>query len=329
MAKAFDTVSHPKLLHRLKNYGIGGFVLTWCAAFLSDRHQRVKVGCKMSDWQPVVSGVPQGTVLGPIFFLIFINEMASVANNSRVKFYADDAKFYGRVNTKEDVACLQKDLNSAFAWSEEWQLKVATQKCGVLHIDFSRSQEPPPTYLMGGTQLDAMPEVKDLGVLITPDLKFKTHCEKLAAKALQRVGLIYRGFCNRDPIFLKKLFVAYVRPILETSTSVWSPAYVTHSKIIETVQRRFSKRVPGCRNKSYSERLEWLQLRPLSWRRDARDLVEVFKICRGFSPLKFSDFFIFQADVGQRGHHLRLRWPHSRTNRKAHFFSRRANTEME
>ena len=127
IAKAFDSVSHEKLLSKLVKYGVTGNFLLWIKAFLRDRRQRVKISETKSDFSPVTSGVPQGSVLGPVLFLIYINDLADVLENCSVSIFADDSKIYFKADCTADIDAIQSDINNVFAWCQEWQLTVATR----------------------------------------------------------------------------------------------------------------------------------------------------------------------------------------------------------
>ena len=131
--KAFDKVPHKRLVSKLEMYGIRGEVKRWIASFLKDRTQRVSVNGHVSNWADVTSGIPQGSVLGPVLFVIFINDLPD-AVKSVVRIFADDTKLYGKASSSEDRAIIQEDLNRLSEWAEDWQLKFNTSKCGVMHF---------------------------------------------------------------------------------------------------------------------------------------------------------------------------------------------------
>ena len=158
-SKAFDSVVHRKLIVKLKAYGITGNLLKWIAAFLSERVQRVKIGAKMSTPKPVISGVPQGSVLGPLLFLIYVNDICDLCLNTNVHIimFADDTKLFAKI---EHTADLQYTLNSLNNWSKLWQLKLAPQKSAVLSLGRNNS---PHTYTIGDSELSRVSNFRDLG----------------------------------------------------------------------------------------------------------------------------------------------------------------------
>ena len=132
-SKAFDTVPHKWLLHKLLSYGVQGSLLTWMTSFLSNRFQRVAVNNSYSDWKPVTSGVPQGSVLGPLLFAIYVNDMPSVVSSKLFKF-ADDTKLYCTISSLLDIQTLQNDLDLLYNWSIDWLLRFNISKCKTMHI---------------------------------------------------------------------------------------------------------------------------------------------------------------------------------------------------
>ena len=131
-SKAFDSVPHKRLLAKIHAFGIRGDVLKWIECFLSQRKQRVVIGSEFSDWQPVTSGIPQGSVLGPILFTIFINDMPDVVSSFK-KLFADDTKIFRAIESLDDISGIQEDINKLFEWSVKWQLPFNIGKCKVIH----------------------------------------------------------------------------------------------------------------------------------------------------------------------------------------------------
>ena len=180
-SKAFDSVAHERLLVKLEGIGITGNLLMWIRSFLQGRTQCVNVDGFLSDWKDVVSGVPQGSVIGPILFVIFINDMPDEVVKSLCKLFADDCKLYGTVNTTES-SDLQHDLCNLEAWSRKWQLPFNATKCKVLHFGRNNPQHP---YTLNNHTLEAVRSEKDLGVMIDDELKFHVHTTYATKKANQ------------------------------------------------------------------------------------------------------------------------------------------------
>lgn len=304
-AKAFDSVPHPKLLLKLSRYGFSGKLFSWLQAFLSNRTQHVVVDGKFSESEAVKSGVPQGTVLGPILFMIYINDLASVVNSCELAMFADDAKIYDIV-TPDIVTSplLQADLSVIHRWSKTWQLQVAVHKCSV--FVFGKSVVV-PSYQLGDMILSVTSEINDLGFLLSSDGKFTAHCNKIASKALRVSSNIFRIFKTRDSKFLMKMFDTYVRPIVEYGTQVWNPFLQKDIDRIENVLRAYTKRIPSVQQLAYTDRLKALNITSLEYRRLILDLNVGFKIVRRQTGLEFDDFFQYDYITGVRANSLKLK----------------------
>ena len=183
LANAFDTVSHKKLLQKLWSYGIRGSIHRWIEDFLTERLQRVLINGNPSEWNRVTSGVPQGSVLGPILFVVFVNDLPEVTS-STAQMFADDTKLYRHVDTIEDQQHLQKDLDELVKWAETWKMKFNASKCKVLHIGRTNPQHE-YTMREGSetTTLEVTALEKDLGIYVDPEMKFSQHIENQVNKA--------------------------------------------------------------------------------------------------------------------------------------------------
>ena len=180
--KAFDFVPHQRLLTKLKGYGLKGKLLTWVDNFLKNRKQRVHVDGALSDCADVTSGIPQGSVVGPTLFLIYINDLPDVVHNF-VKLFADDAKLYAVVNTVDDAKTVQDDLSRIDNWSDIWQIRFNYKKCNRMHLG---KEQQFSTYFMTQngepTKINQVSEQKDLGVIIDNKLKFIPHIQAMVKK---------------------------------------------------------------------------------------------------------------------------------------------------
>ena len=182
-----------------------------------------------SSWTPVRSGIPQGSVLGPVLFIIFINDLPNLIT-SYTRIFADDTKIFRAIESMDDTTALQEDLMKLATWSSKWQLPFNESKCKVIH--FGR-KNPHHNYNMNNVQLEAETEEKDLGVTFDPDLKFGPHIRNIISKANSRVGLIKNTFEELQPTNFKILYKSLIRPILEYCSSVWYPILVKDMKEIE------------------------------------------------------------------------------------------------
>ena len=282
--KAFDKVSHGRLLQKLRSYGINGKLHSWIGAFLSDRKQRVTVNGSYSSWESVTSGVPQGSVLGPLLFVIFIDDMPEVVDeNSLLVMFADDAKLSREVPTIEDKEITQEDINHLHGWAKENEMSHHPGKCHVLKVgerEITLHDLFNP-YRLGETILKTVANERDLGVIIDQDLTFEDHLSAKIKKANQIIGIIRRSFQHLDEDMFLQLYKSMVRPHLEYANQVWSPRLEKHVTLIENVQRRATKLVPGLKDLDYEDRLKKLKLPTLAYRRLRGDLIEVYKIMTG------------------------------------------------
>jgi hypothetical protein len=192
--KAFDKVPHYRLIKKVKAHGITGKVADWIEAWLKDRQQRVVLNGRQSQWNEVKSGVPQGSILGPLLFVIYINDIDDGIVSKLYKF-ADDTKILGNAATLEDVEILRSDLHHMFRWSEEWQMLFNVTKCGVLHFGHTNKEYD---YAINSEKLESLPDERDLGVIIDKTLKSSKQCVKAYKAANATLGMIRRSFVNRD-----------------------------------------------------------------------------------------------------------------------------------
>ena len=292
MSKAFDTVSHPKLVNKLESYGIKGKILKWVRDFLHSRTQSVKVNSSFSKPLPVTSGVPQGSVLGPLLYLIYSNDIVDVLNNCYVKIFADDCKFYLMTKLMSNYLAFVDDMCKIFSWYDSNQLKIALEKCLLLQLGRHNEHRE---YTINTTKINPVHSVKDLGVLITNDLEFSNHCSVISKKAFQKCALIHKTFSYKSRDFLLALYKTYVRPQVEYCSTVWNPHLLRDINLIESVQRRFTRSIPGLSQLGYRQRLKCLKLETLEYRRLCSDLVQCFKIINGLDGLIFEEFFTFKS----------------------------------
>ena len=298
-AKAFDTVPHKRLLKKLQCYGVNGDILKWIEAFLTDRYQMVKVNEVLSTKRKVHSGVPQGSVLGPLLFVIYINDLPDVVR-SLMYLFADDTKILSKIETKEDSKQLQTDIDALEKWSKDWLLKFHPDKCHVLTLGkFDHIPHAFP-YCLGEEILDHVFSEKDLGITIDSELTFEEHIMNQVKKANSIVGLIKRSFEYLSPQLFKKLFTSFVRPHLEYGQVIWSPKLRKHANIIENIQRRATKIVPACRNLSYEARLEQIGIPTLEYRRKVCDMIEIFKHIHFHDNQTIPKRFIFRIRPTRR-----------------------------
>ena len=280
-SKAFDTVPHNRLLHKLQNFGITGRTHTWISNFLTKRRQRVVVDGDHSQWVHVRSGVPQGTVLGPLLFLAYINDLPDKIT-SEVRLFADDCVMYRPIHDDSDVERLQTDLNTLSLWQDNWQMQFNAKKCFVLKVSHSRTKST-HQYTLGQSILQETDSHSYLGVSITKDLKWDSHINQCVSKAKRVLGLVCRNLhpCNTD--LKATAYKSLVRPHLEYSCTVWDPHNQGLIQKLEAVQRRAARF--ACRNydrhSSVTKMLEDLKWDSLQMRRQANRLTLLYKSING------------------------------------------------
>ena len=301
-SKAFDTVPHERLLMKLESYGIEGQVLWWVRDFLTGRKQRVVVNGKESSWGEVLSGIPQGSVLGPFLFVCFVNDLPETVY-SAISLFADDTKIFARVPNQSTI--LQDDLDKLQIWSNVWQLKFNAEKCKVMHYGKNKEQNK---YKMNSHDksitLETVQLEKDLGVNFDNELKFRQHITTQVDKANRLLGLLRRGFTALDCKSLSVLYKTIIRPHLEYGNVVWHPRYKGDEEKIESIQRRASKLISELKPLEYSERLKRLDIPTLYYRRARGDMIECFKYLNGIYNIK-CELFMLDRNSKTRGHKLK------------------------
>ena len=302
-SKAFDSVSHPHLISKLDQFGIKGPLLQWFTSYLDNRVQRVVIDGKNSEWLPVTSGVPQGSLLGPALFVLFINDMPrAVSHCSTLALFADDAKCFRTIRSASDCALFQGDINNLVEWSDVWKMTFNMDKCSLCTI--TRKRNPIIyDYNMRGKALKRVEAQRDLGVLVTCDARFNEHIYAQVNQANKMLGFIRRTLGSRSDQFLptfRSLYVALVRSHLEYASEIWSPKSLTLIKHIESVQRRATRLLLP--NLTYNERLQQLNLLPLVYRREVRDLTTFYKLKCGLYNYSTERYFNFCSDKRLRSY---------------------------
>ena len=318
-SKAFDSVPHARLLTKIQAHGIEGMVLQWLMAFLADRTQRVLFEGALSDSSAVKSGVPQGSVLGPLLFLLYINDMPDQLR-STVKIFADDSKLFGSVATSQDREYIQEDLQKLGKWSLKWQLPFNVNKCKVLHLGSCNASAD---YTLLGQTLIVTEKEKDLGIMVDGTLNFHSQTATAVANANKLLGIVRRSFARLCKTTLPLLFKTLIRPHLEYGNCVWGPSSRGDQKQLEKVQRRATKLVPELREKPYSQRLRELSLPSLTYRRQRGDMITIYQIFHGSLDVQ-PGLLQLSRNKTTRGHHLKLHKPRVRTRARRNFLSVRA-----
>jgi len=257
---------------------------------LLNRRQIVKVNGVESYSCEVKSGVPQGSVLGPLLFVIYINDLPECITSTSYLF-ADDTKVLRKIYSEDDAKQLQDDIDSLDTWSKKWLLRFHPDKCHVLTLGKFENITHTERYRLGETELEHVFEEKDLGVIFDAEMKFEQHINTKIKKANSMAGLIRRSFSFLDGKLFKKLFTTLVRPHLEYCQNVWSPHLKKYINLIEAVQKRATKLVDDLHNLTYEERLRKLHLPTLAFRRLRGDMIELFKHHHSYDEECLSKWF--------------------------------------
>ena len=328
-AKAFDTVSHGVLLSKLRHLGIGGAILDWLGDFLVGRTMSVSVSGVCSTAKHVTSKVPQGSVLGPLLFLVYVNFLPSSIVN-KCMFFADDLKIYlnlryqSCVNLALDFSSCQQDIDSVAATAESWGLRMNAEKCSVLRLVRGSSACLDVAllggYTVNGTILRVVTSQRDLGVLVDSTLRFHSHIASVVSRAGGLSMNLLRSTLCRSADFMLSLFVSHIRPLLDFASPVWNTGYLGDLHLLESVQRRWTKNIDGMTELSYAHRLEALNLYSIKGRLLRADLLKCWKIFYGKCGIQPTDLFVLAPDVGTRGHRFKLRATHSSLECRRRFF---------
>jgi hypothetical protein len=320
--KAFDSVPHRRLLQKLTMYGISGKLHKWIEQFVTGRSQSVSVNGCLSTCESVRSGVPQGSVLGPLLFLLYVNDLPSVINCDLLMF-ADDLKLWKTINSPSDVIFLQENLDALQEWSDSWLLSFNTSKCSLIQLK-SSSDRSSHAYYLNGALLPAVNNEKDLGVIIQDTLKPSSQCIRASTKAMAVMRRIKRAFPSLTPELFKKIYGPFVRSHLEYSVQAWRPFLQQDRILLENVQRRSTKLVQGMQNIDFRERERILQLFPIFYRQTRGDLILAYKIIRNPDfPLTCDQFFLQSRSTNLRGHPWKLAKERSNSLIRQHSFSQR------
>lgn len=238
LTAAFDKLNHSIAIAKLHRLGVSGNLLHWFRSYLSGRQLMVSIGDCISDTYPASSGIPQGSHLGPLIFLLYFNDVNLVLEVPRLA-YADDLKIFLRVQSINDCQFLQQQLEVFANWCRINRMVVNPGKCSV--ITFSRKKESIAfNYQLSGTTIERTTHVKDLGVILDSQLTYKHHISYTVDKASRALGLIFRMTKNFSDVHcLKSLYGSLVRSILEYCSPVWNPYYNNGVQRVESVQRRF------------------------------------------------------------------------------------------
>ena len=301
-AKAFDSVNHDLILHKLKYvFGVDGLLLQFMKDYLRDRKQQVVINSSKSDLLPVLSGVPQGSILGPLLFVLFIDDICDVVSkDTELALYADDTKIWREILSDNDQIILQNDVNKLFEWSVRNKMNFHPDKCKVLPITNKSMIHPLPLYefwySLNGNPLDYVTNEKDLGVVITSKLSWSSQCDNLVNKANNQLALVRRScYFILDYKQRRVLYLSLVRSIFEHCCQVWAPQSKKSLNSFDLLQKRAVKWILKEQHMSYSDteflnKQHKLDLLPMREKFIFSDLVLFYKIINDEVPIKLPKY---------------------------------------
>ena len=286
-AKAFDKVDINIAMAKIKSLGISGCLADWIYCFLSHRTQQVVVNSAKSSAQEVISGVPQGSVLGPLIFLILIGDIDEEVVASFLSSFADDTRIGREVDCENDADMLQNDLNSVYKWCTDNNMSFNSDKFEYMsylsntnNADYHNSQY----YDNKGNPIKKSDHVKDLGVHMSSSGTFTHHINITTTKAMQLCGWILRTFTTRETLPMLTLYKSLVIPHLDYCSQLWNPNSAGAITKLETVQRNFLKKIRNIHKLSYWDQLRHLKLFSLQRRRERYRIVYIWKILENLAP---------------------------------------------
>jgi hypothetical protein len=285
---------------------------------------RVKVNNDLSETIQQLSGIPEGSVLGPICFVLFINDLTSVVKYCKIKLYADDVKIYFRFKSEQWSGLLQRDLDAVVEWSKMWQLCISLTKTFMLHIG---TKNPQNNYNISGTVITVVDKIKDLGIYVTSNLSWSVHVHEVVKKANKMCNVILHAFVSRNVDLYMSAFAIYVIPILDYCCYVWNPTLCRDIDLIENIQKAYTRRVfrkCGLPRMCYSDRLVYLNINSVEYARFMSCLTMFYSIYHKFVTCNVLEGLHPPThSFNLRGHDKRLFIPYCKSNvRKTYFVFR-------
>ncbi|XP_038045149.1 uncharacterized protein LOC119719722 [Patiria miniata] len=314
--KAFDKVPHRHLLKKVQHYGVRGATLAWISDFLHSRSQSVLVDGQKSSESIVSSGVPKGSVLGPLLFLIYINDLPECIRSSTTtcRLSADDSVLYKHITSTDDTASLQQDLDALQDWEAKWLMHLNATKCQVVQV--THKWKPfPASYTIHGHVLGVSTSARYLGVHIDSRLSFNTHIDNITRKATGTKAFFSRNLSHSSQKVKEAVYTTFIRPSVEFAATSWDPHTQRNTKKLEQVQRSSARFVMGDyrRTSSVTSMLEHLDWPSLQERRHQNRLQMMYKIRYNLVDIPWNNY-LTQLSTSTRGHSSRFTIPHTRSS---------------
>ena len=308
-SKAFDKVDHETLLLKMRQYGIKGPIYNWIECFLKNRKQTVVVDGVKSTFEEVESGVPQGTVLGPVFFIVYVIDLVLRVKSSKMLTFADDTKLIRAITQLLCKTLLQADLDCVIQWSISNNMLLHEDKFVVVNYSLNAwrvfqglpfTAESKQYYTTSGKILEPSCHTRDLGVYLSDDCSWTLHINKMTAEARKMAAWALGAFRDRSVLTMMTLFKSLIRSKLEYCCPLWNPAKIGDIQLIENVQKQFTKRISGMSDLNYWERLEKLKLMSLQRRRERYSIIHLWKMLNNKAPNNIGLEFYTSLRLGIR-----------------------------
>lgn len=296
-AKSFDSVRHDKLIYKLARAGISGKLLRFIQSFLTNRSYCVRINGSFSQDYPIETSVPQGSVLGPLLFLVYINDLPSyLPPEVGVKLFADDVKLYYAHPPGDPCDALHLAVRGLEQWSSDWEISIAAQKCAALYLG---KQNVRSRYSINSLPIPEVDSMLDLGVIVDTKLIFSAHVSHVVKIAYFKAYQILKAFKTRNLNTLIFAYKVYVRPHLEYALEAWSPGKVSDKQHLKESKNTLLETPLKCglSEASHAERLRISGIEFLEHRRKQADLSMIFKIAKGRVNLDFQKHFIRSTEI--------------------------------
>ena len=295
---------HGKMMHKLRKLGVTGKLARWIQSFLTQRMQRVVVEGRTSSPYLVTSGVPEGTVLGPLLFLIYLSDLGENISAMK-KVYVDDTKVKKPIKEEADVQVLQDDLEKLYDWAKENGMKFNGNKFQVMRYGPNESLKEDTMYFTEEMNevIEQFETLRDLGVIVSDDATFDAHIDHVVKKVRQKTGWVLRTFYKRNPMFMKTMWKTIVLPHIDYCSQLWCPIKPGNILKIEKLQRDFFNRIPALRDLNYWEQLKQMKMLSIQRRLERYRILYMWRVLEGVTP---NCGIEVKADDGRQGRRCKV-----------------------